>query len=297
MFTYTSFRTNYGQIVGDSETAVLNLGSLWANEAQRNMIGSFDWLFLYKTVELETVAAQQAYDLPNDYGKLVIVYVTVGSTNYRPNLVASTQDWIDLNYSQTFQSDYPEYFRIINNTIEFWPVPSTSALPISVTYKRKVVDFSEADYTTGTISAATTDSATITGSGTTWTANMEGRMIQIDYPSGDGQWYTIEDVGSTTSITLSRPYQGATFAAGSASYIIGDTPVIPEDFQMGMMDYAVAQYHLKQGDRGRYQEYMNNFVVTKNRMKRELATQTIYHGLASTSIPSINPNNYPRSIG
>jgi len=298
MFTYTSFRTQFGQITGNSETANLNLGSLWGNEAQRNLIGAFDWLFLYKSLALSTVAGQQGYDLPNDYGKLVMVYVTVGSTNYRPQLVASTEAWIDLNYSSTFESDYPEYYRVINNTIEFWPVPSTSSLPINITYKRRVVDFSEADYTTGTISAVANGGTTITGSGTTWNANMEGRMIQIDYPTGDGQWYTIEDVASTTSITISRPYQGTTIAAGSSTYIIGDTPVIPEDFQMGMMDYATAQYRLKEGRRDLYQEYMANFEATKRRMKRELATQTINHGLdAMPGIHGVNPNNYPRSIG
>lgn len=61
-------------------------------------------------------------------------------------------------------------------------------------------------YTTGTV-AATQDSATITGSGTTFTSAMVGRLIII---STDDNWYEISAYVSATEITLASNYTGAT---------------------------------------------------------------------------------------
>lgn len=82
------------------------------------------------------------------------------------------------------------------------------------------LDYTIADYTTGTISDATNGSKTITGSGTSWTSAMIGRYFMIATTTGDGVWYKITAVASTTSLTLEQPYNGTSIAAGSASYTI-----------------------------------------------------------------------------
>lgn len=63
-----------------------------------------------------------------------------------------------------------------------------------------------AEYATGTL-AVTTGSATITGSGTTFTAAMVGRNIRI---SGDTAYYTIKTFTSTTVLVLDQLYEGST---------------------------------------------------------------------------------------
>lgn len=70
-------------------------------------------------------------------------------------------------------------------------------------------------YATGTV-AVNNDSTTVTGTGTTWTTAMEGRQILI------GEfWYTIDTVGSTTSITLATPFLSSNVSG--ASYVIAST--------------------------------------------------------------------------
>lgn len=64
-----------------------------------------------------------------------------------------------------------------------------------------------APYETGTVTA-TQDSKTITGSGTTFTRNMEGQYITI----GSSEFYEIKTFVSATSLTLAIPFQGTTVA-------------------------------------------------------------------------------------
>jgi len=89
----------------------------------------------------------------------------------------------------------------------------------------------ETFYSTGT-AAVTNDSAAITGSGTTWTALMDGMPFQVNATS---EIYTVRERTSATAITLDRPYQGTTNA--TASYTIGrvGSPIIrishlPDDY-------------------------------------------------------------------
>ena len=74
--------------------------------------------------------------------------------------------------------------------------------------RRDCIFSTVAKYNTGTVTA-TQYSTTVTGSGTTWTAAMEGRKIVIN---GDSQGYIIRTVSSTTSIILQGAYQGDTVA-------------------------------------------------------------------------------------
>lgn len=72
--------------------------------------------------------------------------------------------------------------------------------------------------TAGTVSV-TNGSATVTGSGTSWTSTMVGALFQVD---GDANVYTIASVASATSLTLTANYSGAT--ASGAGYRISWRP-------------------------------------------------------------------------
>lgn len=85
----------------------------------------------------------------------------------------------------------------------------------------------------GTV-AVNNGSMAITGTNTsfipTTNAQLESRWIQFPQPDGDGLWYQIASVNSATGITLYQPYQG-TSISGKAGFIIGQMPLIAEDFQ------------------------------------------------------------------
>lgn len=68
-----------------------------------------------------------------------------------------------------------------------------------------------ADYSTGTVSV-TQGSAAVTGASTVWSTNADAGML---LSVAGGEVYVVKAVGGNTSLTLDRPYLGAT-AAGQA---------------------------------------------------------------------------------
>lgn len=134
---------------------------------------------------------------------------------------------------------------------------------------------------TATITVETGNGGSIvTGSGTTWVAGMVGRYIKIADTSaangGDGFWYKINSVESTTILTLNKTYQGTAISGGSATYTIGQVPPIPEAYQVAIVYRAVALYWEQQGDLNRAKIYW-----TKYDGGVEAGYTTVYGGLIS----------------
>lgn len=244
MLTYTQLRSLYGSLTNNSASANLTLGDTFINQAYRQICAVRPWYWLEGTNTALTVASQQPYGLPYDYDKLIDVYQTVGSYKYVPTEIVSQEDWDRLNEQASYQSNYPLYYHIFNNQINFWPIPSTSNYTITYNYRKNVVNLSIADYTTGTVSSAGT--TTITGSGTSWNASMIGKYLQITPTStaatnGDGFWYKITAVASATSLTLEKAYAGSNVTG--ASYTIGQVPALPEAFHDLPVYKAVEVYY------------------------------------------------------
>jgi hypothetical protein len=83
-------------------------------------------------------------------------------------------------------------------------------------------------YGTGTVSL-TQGSRTVTGSGTIWTSAMIGRK----FLGPDSAYYKIIGFTSTTSITLSEPYQGSTVTSGGSYQIWKDEYTLyPDAFSL-----------------------------------------------------------------
>jgi hypothetical protein len=80
-------------------------------------------------------------------------------------------------------------------------------------------------YNTGTVTV-TQNSAAVVGSGTTWTSSMIGRQF---FTGGNGPFYTITDVPSSTSLTLDRTYAAETSAGSTYDIVLVYLPV-PSDF-------------------------------------------------------------------
>jgi len=231
MKSFTDLRNLFGTLANNSASATLTMADELINDSIRRACSERNWAFLQKSKTDNTVAGQQFYTLPYDYDQLDDVTVTIGTTKYVPREVENQQSWDILNQQTTFQSNFPDYYYIFNGQLGFYPIPSSSSTgAITYNYRRKIVDLSIADYTTGTIVSIANGAKTVTGSGTTWTASMVGEFIRISAPTGDNVWYEIGAVGSTTSLTLVKSYNGTSIAAGSAAYTIGQMPILPEAF-------------------------------------------------------------------
>lgn len=99
----------------------------------------------------------------------------------------------------------------------------------------------------------------VTGSGATWTQDMVGRYIQITETTaangGDEFWYQIGEYIDSTHLALLTPYEGTAISAGSATYVIGQVPVVPEAYQMAIVYRAVALYWENKEEVGKAKVY------------------------------------------
>lgn len=243
MRSYSELRNLFGTIVNNTTSANLTLGDTLINDSVRRICSSYDWPWLQKTANVSTASGTQAYSLPNDMDRIVSVTVAQGTNRWTPKLAQSREYWEWLNLSTTPQSDVPSWYFIFDNQLLIYPTPSTSTTDaITLAYRRRVADLSVADYTTGSVTALTNGATSVTGSGTSWTSAMAGRWIKIASTStagqsGDNVWYQIASVGSSTSLTLAKAYQGTTIS-GSTGYAIGEMSVLPEAYQDLPVYYA-----------------------------------------------------------
>lgn len=192
----------------------------------------------------------QAYPIPANVSKIKNNTITVGQLQYTPAPVQSIQEWTQLN-TIPYTSDIPAYFYIYNNQVNFFPIPSTSGSIISFNYKARVADMTYTDYSTGTVTSGAVGSNAIVGSGTSWNAtglfplNVDltyaNLYISFTPPKGDGLWYPIQRFLTDTTLTLNLPVANASVVSG-ASYVIGQFPLLQEDFHDVLVYGALLPY-------------------------------------------------------
>lgn len=227
MKTYTGLTTQFGVLTNNTATANISLGAQLINDSLRYLTTKYFFNERTYSVPGGTVASQQAYKLPYNIKTILNCYVSVGNIRYQPKEVPTRAFWDSLNFV-SYSSDIPQYYFIYNKQLYLFPTPSSSSNGITINFKARITDLSQADYTTGTVTM-TNASTTVTGSGTTFTPAMVGRWIQATAPNGDNNWYEIGGYTSATVISLVNQYEGNT--AASLAYTIGEVPWLPEDYQ------------------------------------------------------------------
>jgi hypothetical protein len=130
---------------------------------------------------------------------------------------------------------------------------------------------------------------------------MVGRYIRFTKSAsangGDGYWYPISAVGSTTGLTLDRAYLGTAISAASAAYTIGDVMVIPERYQLGPVYYAASQYWYKAKDFSQGDRFLSMYEKLADQMRSDLGKKTTDFSLDDgSSYMAPNPNAYIYNI-
>ncbi len=252
MLTFTTALDTYAGLT-DTSSDNRTQGAKWNNDSIRticNLQGG-KLRFLESTKNMATVASQETYQIPNGFRKLIDMYIYSGSgsstdTIYSPEMVFDPTKWKRILQYRLGTQDVPYYTYVENTTYKIQPIPSSTGNLIVLRGRLNVRDQSIADYTTGNIVSIANGGTAVVGSGTVWTADMVGRYIQITETTaangGDGFWYQIGSYTSATSIGLTKPYEGTSISAGSATYTIGQVSVIPEAYQMGIVYRSTALY-------------------------------------------------------
>jgi len=268
MKTYTSLRTESAQAcnVAVADTTKMTVIDGYVNDSIKticNLQGG-KLRFLEATKDIDTVASQAGYQIPNKFRKIIDLWVYSGTgtssdTIYTPEMVFDPTRWKQILQARLGESDVPYFTYVENQKFYLNPTPSTSSRKMTMRGRLNVRDLSIADYTAGTIVSIANQGTALVGSGTTWTADMVGRYIKINNTTaangGDGFWYEIGAYTSATALTLLKPYEGTAIAAGSATYTIGQVPVIPEAYQPAIIYRTAALFWQNQNDLSRAKTY------------------------------------------
>lgn len=206
------------------------------------------------------VATQQLYQTPIDSVRVEVVTVLVSNT-YQPAVkeIRSEYQWRQIT-SYPMNTNWPAYYFMIgNDTLSLWPIPSQSITNgLRFVYQPQDHDLSIDDVTstsTGTTVTVTNGSTTVTNSGTSFSTDMAGLNFQVTGQS-DLTWYEI--ISSTSSvITLKTPYIGV--SGSGKSWTVGQTYIIPQEYQDAPMHYALSNYWSAEGNEPRSQAHMNTY--------------------------------------
>ena len=275
MITWDSALTISQKLASDTSSDSVTYINLLMNQGYKEVLSELGRPVTEKTKTTTTVADQQGYQMPVDFNWLKSIKVTVGTTKYTPDEEESQEQW-DYLTAQTRTGDVPELYFVRprfgfgGTEVQLYPTPSTAGNTITVVYEAIDKDLSVAKYTTGTV-AVTNGSATVTGSGTTFTRAMVGRYFQITDADGDGLWYKVSGFTSTTVITLENFYQGTTDS--SNNYQIAEAFGLPEDLHMLPIYYALAHYYGFRRDEKQENKYIALYKVGLQDAKRRYGTK------------------------
>lgn len=300
MRSYSNYLSDFQILSQNTSSANQTLGLKLINDALRYLVGVFFFNEASYTVPGGTVATQQGYTLPFNNKQVINTTVLIGSILWQPTEVSTRKAFDALNVIP-FNNNYPQYYYIYNNQLLLWPIPAENGDPITINYKRRIKDLSAADYTTGTVTV-TNGSTAVVGSGTNWTTNMAGRWLNIpqtlsNVTSGDDEWYQIASVTNATSLVLNNQYQGQTVTSTASGYIIGEVPILPEDFQDLPLYRALYIYHTsiaQNEEKAKY--YKALYDEGYLRLDAEFGSKTSGVGLTAQDLPVVNPNLYQSGI-
>lgn len=266
MRTFTTYKNDYLSLT-DTSSANETMGAIYINDSIRticNLQGG-KLRFLEATKNMTTVADQETYQIPNGFRKLIDMYIYDGAgsstdTIYAPKMVFDPTIWKRVLQSHLGTQQVPYFTYVEGTTFKIQPIPSTTGNLMVLRGRKQTRDLSIADYTTGTIVSVANGGTAVVGSGTTWTASMVGRYINIPDTNaangGDGFWYEIGGFTDATNITLVKPYEGTSISAGSATYTIGQTAFIPEAYDIAVVYRASALYWRDKGNTEKYNSFM-----------------------------------------
>ena len=249
MKSFQEIYTEVQDISGEDSSAWLTRFKRWVNDTEQSAITESKMRILETTSDITTVASTSQYSLPQDLDVLLGAIILNGTTVHaQPEILENAEFYNSLLKQNAGASNITEYIYPQGQDFFTWPTFSAVSWTIRLRYRKNVVDMSLADYTTGTISAATNASATVTGSSTAWTGRKPVRNQWIKLTpdadgDGDARWYKVNAIGSDTSITLESPYLGSTFTGQSLSYILAEFPNTPEGFQNMLVYRPLALYY------------------------------------------------------
>lgn len=238
---YNKFLRNI-ESVGTSDQNIIDEFNYQLGVNYQLMLAKLSNFKTYLTSSFSTTAGGQYYAYPPGYVNTDGLVVTVGSVNFPLKVVNSEYLWEVLNSITVQASVLPQYYYPRRDDFGIWPVPQATYTG-NIYYHYRDRNLMTADYAAGTV-AVTNSSTTVVGTGTSFTSAMVGRWFTIDDTTvpGRGYFYRVVAVTDSTHLTLFQNWVGST-SSGVSSYRIGESPEIPEDLHMYLVDGVTGGFY------------------------------------------------------
>ena len=219
-----------------------------------------------------TVANQQDYQLPRSVLRVSGVEYLYGDTYYPLLEVGSEENFSRINAIPSASIGTPRfYFPKGKDIISVFPTPGEAITEgLRVYYEPKQPRLQSADYSSGTVTV-TQGSTTITHSGTGFTESMVGSYFYTTDGS-DGYEYQIVGYTDTSNLVLENYYEGT--SGSGKTFNIGQVPDLPDEYIPSIMDYCMARFYFRRGDRKAMQDFMSIFLAALDEAKETYASPT-----------------------
>lgn len=235
--TYSDLWDDFRDSTGNPGSSDTTLKAFFDRHLATNYQDFQSRLSNYKTqappTTASTVADQQFYHYPPGIVDVEAVNVDIGDQNIPLQIVNSQHNWDHINYITL--TNYPTMIFPRKDDFGLWPIPD-AVYTINFVSNASDRALTTADVT-GTATFTNND-ATVTDSGTSFTAAMVGRFIKAD---ADGYWYRIKSFTSTSVIELETVFEGT---GGSLAYTLGQSPELPEETHIAL-SYACTEDYFR----------------------------------------------------
>jgi hypothetical protein len=295
--TYSGYIQDIPRIINNSSADNLLWGTEVLMDSLRYLITKYYFNERSYSVPGGSIAQTQFYNLPPQVKKLINVTVQIGTLIYQPTECPSRSTWDYLNTIPVYQ-DYPARFFVWNGQVGLFPIPASSGNAITLNYKTRIVDLSQADVTNVTATttvSVTTNTTTVTAAGNAFQSWMAGQWIRIPFSNtttatnGDNQWYQIASVTSATVLVLMNNYSGTTVSGGN--FTIGQVSILPEDYQdLPLYRMGVIYYTTRFPDPTKAQLYQKLWDAGEAALDDEFGSKTSSIILPDQEVNMINPN-------
>jgi hypothetical protein len=219
-----------------------------------------------KTYSLSTANNQQIYPMPPGLVTIEGGYITVGSVNFPLTPINSRYNWEQLNAIQIQASALPQFYFVEQDTFQIWPKPQ-DVYTGKIYYHFRDRNLGVSDFTSGTVTC-TSGSATISITGGSFTPAMVGRWFTVTDQTvqGQGYWFRVTGYTNASQVTLggldATPITWPYATATTSSFIIGETPELPEEMHVLLAWGTAADYYGSMRKDKDAMTYYNNMFYT-----------------------------------
>lgn len=270
MFTSKALLDTAIEMAPEEPTSLLQKWLIHGNN-QLNACFKRYWNRTEKSTDI--VAGQRYYQMPEDAIQIISVKITMSNgTIYVLTPVDNEDTWSNLISGSQASYAYPiHFFQKGSDEIGIFPLPNLSIVGgLSISYIPRTPDWRFAEYTTGTVTVVA-GSPTVTLAAGSFLQQQVGMSFKVDDGTHD-LWYKINTFTDATHIQLENNFGGYNGAA--KTYIIGEIPILPDEFHENILDYAMYRHHQKMGNSNDAKDFMALFTDAKTRLLNEYASAT-----------------------